>query len=264
MHADAFGGAAGVVVGRGVAGRGQGAAGGSGGVGRVAGRSWVVGADRGAVQARGDRGQAGGVDRWAPDDRDGDLHPVDGAQGALPVGVPVVGGGGVGLDSSAPVLPDQFVGAGAGRVDGPQAHQADRGGHGQRDHARVDRGSDPVQAVPTQGGQDRFDGDRGGRALPDRRGPGGAWGADARAGSEEAREAGQGAEAAGAGSLQVDGADPAGCDAHDPSPLGGGEVRGAEADRADGRAVGELDRGDQAAGGDRRAGGRVVVARRRS
>ena len=31
---------------------------------------------------------------------------VDGAQAALPVGVSDAGGGGVGLDSSAPVLPD--------------------------------------------------------------------------------------------------------------------------------------------------------------
>src|SRR5664279_1431259 len=117
--ADAFGGAAGVLVGRGVAGRGQGVAGGSGGAGPAVGRSGDAGADRGAVSPRGDRGAAGGVDRWASDDRDGDVCQVDGAQGALPVGVSVVGGGGVGLDSSAAVLPDQLVGAGAGRVDGP-------------------------------------------------------------------------------------------------------------------------------------------------
>jgi hypothetical protein len=35
-----------------------------------------------------------------------DIHPVDGAQGALSVGVSVVGGGGVRLDSLATVLPD--------------------------------------------------------------------------------------------------------------------------------------------------------------
>ncbi len=47
-----------------------------------------------------------GVDGGPADDRVGDLHPHDGAQAALPVGVQVVGGGGVGFDSSAPVLPD--------------------------------------------------------------------------------------------------------------------------------------------------------------
>ncbi len=58
-----------------------------------------------------------GVDRRAPDDRDGDLYPVDGAQGALPLGVSVGGGGGVGLDSLAPVLPDLFGRAARGWID---------------------------------------------------------------------------------------------------------------------------------------------------
>ena len=60
------------------------------------------------------------------------LRPVDGAQAALPVGVPDVGGGGVGLDSSAAVLPDLADRAGAGRVDGAQADPADRRGDGRR------------------------------------------------------------------------------------------------------------------------------------
>ena len=58
---------------------------------------------------------------------------------ALPVGVSDVGGGGVGLDSSAAVLPDQPVGAGAGRVDGAEADAADRRGDGGGADARVDR-----------------------------------------------------------------------------------------------------------------------------
>ena len=86
--------------------------------------------------------------------------------------------------------------------------------------------------------QDRFDGDRGGREVPDRRGSGGARGQGARAGRPQAREAGRGAEAAGAGSLAVDGSHAAGGDAHDPAPLRRGEVRGAEVDRADRRAAG--------------------------
>jgi hypothetical protein len=47
------------------------------------------------------------------------------------LGVSVVGGGGVGLDSFAQVLSDFAVGEGAGRVDGAQAHEADWGGHGE-------------------------------------------------------------------------------------------------------------------------------------
>jgi hypothetical protein len=39
------------------------------------------------------------------------------------LGVPDVGSGGVGLDSSAAVLPDRIERAGAGRIDGPQADQ---------------------------------------------------------------------------------------------------------------------------------------------
>ena len=208
-------------MGRGIADRGAGAAGGSGGAGRAVGRSGDAWADRGAVSPRGDRGAAGGVDRWASDDRDGDVCQVDGAQAALSVGVSVVGGGGVGLDSSAAVLQDLAVGAGAGRVDGPQAHPADRAGDGERDDARVDRCGDSLQAVPAAGGQDRFDGDRGGRALPDRRGFGGARREGARAGRPQAREAGQGAEAAGAGSLQGGGSHVAGGDPHDPAPQRG-------------------------------------------
>ena len=82
----------------------RGAAGRSGGAGRVACRSGVARADRGALASGGCADAAGGVDRWAPDDRDGDLRPVDGPQAALPLGVQDACGGGVGLDSSAQVL----------------------------------------------------------------------------------------------------------------------------------------------------------------
>ena len=80
------------------------------------------------------------IDRGSSDDRARDVRQVDGAQAALSVGVPVVGGGGVGLDSSAQVLPDLALRAGAGRVDGPQADPADRRGDGVGDNTRVDRG----------------------------------------------------------------------------------------------------------------------------
>ena len=58
----------------------------------------------------------------------------------------------------------------------------------------VDREGDAGEAVPAAGGADRLDGDRGRRALPDRRGAGGARGAGARAGGPQAREAGRGAK----------------------------------------------------------------------
>ena len=121
------------------AGRGQGAAGGSGGVGCAVVRSGVVVGDRGAVApgVRAD-GQVG-VEGGPPDDRDGDLYPVDGAQAALSVGVSDVGGGGVGLDSSAPLLPDLVDRAGPGRVEPRRVDQADRGGDRVRVDTRADR-----------------------------------------------------------------------------------------------------------------------------
>jgi len=55
--------------------------------------------------------------RGAVSDRDRDVRVVDGAQGALPVGVSDVGGGGVGLDHTTAVLRDLAVRAPARRVD---------------------------------------------------------------------------------------------------------------------------------------------------
>ena len=68
------------------------------------------------------------------------------------------------------------VRAGAGRVDGAQAHPADRRGDGGGDDARVDREGDAGEAVSAAGGADRLDGDRGGCEVPDRRGAGVAAG----------------------------------------------------------------------------------------
>ena len=167
VHADACGRAAGVPVGRRVAARGQGAAGGSGGAGCAVVRSRAAVADRRALAAGVPGYGPVGVDRGTADDRDGDLYPVDGAQGAVSVGVSDVGGGGVGLDSSAAVLSDLTVGAGAGRVDGAQAHAPDWRRDGVRTHARDDREGDQGEAVSPAGDADRLDGDRGRRALPD-------------------------------------------------------------------------------------------------
>src|SRR5512144_1221368 len=106
--ADAVRGSGGVVVGRGFAGRGARAAGRSRGARSAAERSRVVGADHGAVRAGAGGGTVG--DRgWAADDRDGDLRALDGAQAALPLGVPDAGRRGVGLDPSAAVLPGLAV-----------------------------------------------------------------------------------------------------------------------------------------------------------
>src|ERR1700682_1299353 len=63
---------------------------------------------------------------------------VDGAQAALPLGVSDAGERGVGLDSSASVLPDLAVRAGAGRVDGEKAHQTDWWGDSRRADSRAD------------------------------------------------------------------------------------------------------------------------------
>src|SRR5450755_4860312 len=77
----------GVLVGGIAAGGGQAATRRSGGAGSGVVRPAAAGSDRGAVATGVSRDRPAGVDRWAPDDRDGDLRPVDGAQGALPVGV---------------------------------------------------------------------------------------------------------------------------------------------------------------------------------
>ncbi len=158
--ADALGRSAGVPVGRRVAGRGQRAPGGSGGAGWVVGRSGVAVAAGGALAlgVRADRPR--GVDGGPADDRVGDVRAADGAQTALPVGVSHVGGGGVGLDSPAAVLPDLVDRAGARRVDGAQAGASDRRGDGGGVDARDDREGVPGEAVSAAGGADRFDGDR--------------------------------------------------------------------------------------------------------
>ena len=159
-------------MGRVVAARGEGVARGSGGVGCAAVRSGVVVAAGGALAARVPGDGPAGDRSGSSDDRARDVRQVDGAQAALSVGVPVVGGGGVGLDSSAQVLPDLALRAGAGRVDGPQADPADRRGDGVGDNTCVDRGGLQGEAVSAAGGEDRLDRDRGGCQVSDRRGVG--------------------------------------------------------------------------------------------
>ena len=109
---------------------------------------------------------------WAADDLDADLRAVDGDQAPHRLGVRDVDAGGLGLAASAPVLSDRAWGAGAGRVDGAQAHPPARGGGGERDHEDGDREGPAGEAVSAAGGADRLDGGRGRRALPDRFGVG--------------------------------------------------------------------------------------------
>src|SRR5947209_11954573 len=79
--ADTSGRAVGVAVGCGVAGGGARAAGGSGSDRRAAGPRGVAVADRGAVALGVRADGAPGVERGAPDDRDGDFRTPDGPQG---------------------------------------------------------------------------------------------------------------------------------------------------------------------------------------
>src|ERR1035438_103114 len=114
VHADTLVRPERVLVGGVAAGGGQAAAGRSGGVGQAVVGPGAAWGDRGAVPVGVSRDGPVCVDRGASDDRDGDVHPVDGAQGALPVGVSELGGGGVGLDSLAQVLSDLAVRARTG------------------------------------------------------------------------------------------------------------------------------------------------------
>ena len=186
-----------------------------------------------------------------PTIRAGDVRAVDGAQAALPVGVPDAGRGGVGLDSSAQVLPDLAERAGAGRVDGPQAHPVDRCGDGVGDDTRADRGGVPREAVSTAGGADRLDRDRGGCEVSDRRGVGVERGAGAGAGGSQARQADRREEGAGAGSLAGDGSQAQDDHPHDPSSLGRGQAGGPEVDWRDRRVARALDQGSAPAGAGR-------------
>src|ERR1035437_6359124 len=244
VHADAVVRSGGVLVGGVFAGGGQAAARGSGGAGSRVVRPAAAWADLGAVSAGVSGDGAVGVDRWAPEDRDGDLHPVDGAQGSLPVGVSVVGGGGVGLDSFAAVLSDLARGAGAGRVDGQKAHPADGPRDGVEHDSDVDLDRDARAALPAAGGPDRLDGGRGRHQVSDRFGAGVAWGAGAGARGSQTGPADRRAGAAGAWRPAGGGAGGAG----GAPALRGGQGRGAQAHGADRRAVGALGQGGQATG----------------
>ncbi len=165
--ANAWCAAGGVVVGRGAAGRGEGAARRPSGDREAVVGSGPVGADRGALAARSRRVRPLSRRSWATDDIDADLRALDGGQAAHRLGLRDARAGGVGLAAPAALLPDRSGRAGAGRVDGAKAHQA----AGIRDRRRADQGGDREgsqgAALSAAGGADRFDGDRGGRALPD-------------------------------------------------------------------------------------------------
>jgi hypothetical protein len=160
---EAVGRAGRVVVGRGFAGWGAGVAGGSGGVGRVAARSCAVGADRGVLGLRGGGGQGERGSR-ASDDRDRHLCAADGDQAPHGLGLRDAGQGGLGLAASAAFLFDRAGGAGAGGVDGPQAH-APVGWHGgRRSDAVGDRQGGARDAFSGRCGADRLDRCGGSRA----------------------------------------------------------------------------------------------------
>ena len=136
--------AGGVLVGRGAAGRGAGAARRSRAAGSGAVRFGVVVPDRPGVGG----GCAGA---GAAVDRDGDVRAVDGDQAAHRLGVRDAGPGGVGLAASAAVLSDRDRSAGAGRVDGPQARPPARRGGGAGDHQDGDREGAARDAVHRRG-----------------------------------------------------------------------------------------------------------------
>jgi hypothetical protein len=169
VSADAVRGRGGVVVGRAASGGGAGAARRSGAPGRAAVRSGSVGADRGAVGAGARAGQQ--VRRSRPAVAgDGNLRAVDGAQAPLRVGVRDVDARGVRLDPSAALLPAGSHRAGAGRVDGAQAHAAAGGGGGAPAHPGADSERAAGEAVSPAGSADRLDRGRGRCALSDRLG----------------------------------------------------------------------------------------------
>src|SRR5580692_10168885 len=109
VDAAAFGWAGRVVVGRGASGRGEGAAGGLGGVGCVVERPAVVGADRGGLVSGG--GLSG-----SPVDPDGRVCAFDDHQGAYGLGIRDAGSGGLGLASFEAVLSDRARRACSARV----------------------------------------------------------------------------------------------------------------------------------------------------
>ena len=80
--------------------------------------------------------------------------------------------GGVGLDSSAPVLPDRLIERVPDESTVRKLTRRIGAGDGGGADARVDRQGDAGEAVSAAGGADRLDRDRGGRAVSDRRGAG--------------------------------------------------------------------------------------------
>jgi len=153
IDAAAFGWAGRVVVGRGAAGRGEGAAGGFGGVGCAVERPAVVGADRGGLAS-------GGALSGSPVDPDGHVCAVDDHQGAHWLGIRDARAGGLRLASSAAVLSDRAGRARPGRVDGSQVDASAwwRGGGGA--DAVCDRQGPARDALPRESRADRLNGRR--------------------------------------------------------------------------------------------------------
>ena len=145
--------------------------------------------------------------------------------------------GGVGLDPPAAVLPDRDERAGAGRVDGPQAHPPAGSGGRARDHARADSEGPAGEAVQASRGADRLDRGRGRREISDRLRAGGRRRPSTRARGSQTRGQDRREAQRGQGPHEVDGPQAQGADTLDPPPLRGSEDRSAEADRRDGHAA---------------------------
>ena len=248
-----LGGAGGVVVGRGAAGRGARAAGGSGGAGWVVGRSGVVGADRRAHwRRRGARrravvgGMGGRRSRWRRYVR---LMVV---KQRYRLGLRDAGAGGVGLDPSAPVLsdradervPDESTvrkltrRLGRETVDEITRVLIAKARREKRFRARAVRVDSTVIEAdvatrPTRGSRCRARGRWRGRVASWRRWSGSTSGAV----RDRSRAMGRSCAA---------------IYAHDPAPLGEAKRRGARADRArPGELLEQVDQGGAAARGHR-------------
>lgn len=159
----------------------------------AAGRSGAGCPDRGALAAGG--GGAWVLDGGGrpSDDRDADLCASDDSQAALALGLRDALPRGVRLDPPAALLPNPVGRTAAGRVDDPQADPSLGRPDGDRVVPRGDRRGGDRAALRASRGEDRLDGGRGRRALPDRRGPGGRGGRAAGTRGRQAEAEGSGA-----------------------------------------------------------------------
>ena len=254
--ADASRGRCRVVVGRAAARGGAGVARRSGAVGRAALRSGAAGADRAALGAGAGAGGGGAVCRSRPAVvGDGDLRALDGDQASVRVGVRDVDARGVGLDPSAALLPAGPERAGAGRVDGAQAHAPGRRGSGAPADAGGDSEGEAGEALSPAGSADRLDRGRGRHSVSDRRGVGGRRGQGAGPGGPQAGGQDRRRAHRSEGSLARGRQAPAGDHAHGAPPLRAGQAGGAQAHRANGSAARRVAQGGAAAGGRGAAAG---------